>query len=334
MIRGPVLPEARAALWALVAPRLDLIERGLSLCCEALDCSEGRFGVVDGLARDASGAPVLVIVASDDDAHLAPRVHAAAAFLGRVADGLVTAVPEAALCPGQPGRVLVVGGPAATTSLELLRRLLLPSLEVCRLEAFRIGAVERFAVRWLAHEGGAAVPSRPPSVEFDVPNERREEWRAVQRLCERLDPSIRIDGGRFQQRITWHGRPLAELVTSNGDLFAIGSAGDRQPLVGARDVRGFSDALLRRYLRAAGIDSPHGSAPGRNDAPAAAGSSRSTETLRETLTASRLSAEEYSMLGGPTCVAMAESDGGNAADYVARMVGEPDGSWTEPRSRD
>jgi len=338
MIRGPVLPEARSALWALVAPRLDVVERGLTLCCEAVDCSEGRFGVVDGLARDANGAPVLVVIASDEDPHLAPRVLAAAEFLARVGDGLATAVPEAALCPGQEGRVVAIGGPAAIASLEMLRRFTIPSLAVCRLEAFRIGAAERFAVRWLDSLGAPANLSRTAAAGFDVPSARQDEWRAVQRLCERLDPAIRIDGGRFQQRITWQGRQLGEIVASDGGLFAAGADNERRPLATARDLRGFGDALLRSYLRAVGLEAPRrepaaSSGSARFDG-ANASSSRSAETLRETLSAARLSQEEYSLLGSPTHATMTEAEDGNPADYVARMVGEPDGSWTEPKPRD
>ncbi|MBP8299355.1 MAG: hypothetical protein KA020_03235, partial [Planctomycetes bacterium] len=68
MIRGPVLPQMREGLWSLVAGRLEAIETGLLLVLEDLDCSAGRLGAVEGLARDAAGAPVLLTMATDGDA--------------------------------------------------------------------------------------------------------------------------------------------------------------------------------------------------------------------------------------------------------------------------
>lgn len=41
MIRGPVLPNARERLWALVASRLAVVEQGLELVESGLDCSHG-----------------------------------------------------------------------------------------------------------------------------------------------------------------------------------------------------------------------------------------------------------------------------------------------------
>ena len=83
MIRGPVLPQGRERLWALVAQRLAVIETGLELVSETLDCSGDRHGAIEGLCRDASGAPVLVALAVDGDAMLLPRILAAAEFLDR-----------------------------------------------------------------------------------------------------------------------------------------------------------------------------------------------------------------------------------------------------------
>src|SRR5688572_18858763 len=140
MIRGPALsqPQPRLAAWGQIVDRLDTIERGLVLVLEGVDCSGGRFGLVDGLARDAMGAPVLLLAAVDGDGELAARAHAACEFLARVGNSLAAAVPEANLSPGARGRVLVVADDSANTSLELLRRLPLPGLHVCKLNPFRI----------------------------------------------------------------------------------------------------------------------------------------------------------------------------------------------------
>ena len=160
MIRGPVLPQLRDSLWSLVSRRLDAIERGLTLVVEGLDCSGGQLGQVDGLARDAMGGPVLVLLAVDGDALLSARVLSACEFLTRVGDSLVTAVPEANFCSGIGGRVLLVGTEASAASLELLRRLPLPAFQVCRLEPFRLAGTERFAVRWLSADGFWSLASQ------------------------------------------------------------------------------------------------------------------------------------------------------------------------------
>ena len=149
MIRGPVLPQGRERLWALVAQRLAVIETGLELVSETLDCSGDRHGAIEGLCRDASGAPVLVALAVDGDAMLLPRILAAAEFLDRVGVGFAAAVPEGTFCPDARPRLLVVGTEASTDAMRTLLRVGLPELEACRLEPFRLAGSERFAVRWL-----------------------------------------------------------------------------------------------------------------------------------------------------------------------------------------
>lgn len=309
MIRAPVLPHSREALWALVAVRLEVVERGLVLVAEGVDCSDGHYGAVEGLARDASGAPVLVLVAVDNDPLLPARVVAACEFLVRVGDSLVNAVPEANFCGGRSGRVFVVGGAAAAASMDLMRRLALPGLQICRLESFRIGGAERLAVRWLT-AGPAASVSAPatvePAVEFDVPPGQRGEWETIRSVCERIDPTVRIDGDRFLRRVTWHGRLLGEVVTSEGELRALDHEGGEHDLRGCGGVRRFADTLLRRYAEVAGLQiggaGPATTAPTRTRAPGAVANGRGSrgpqgESLRDALNASRVSQEEFSALG-------------------------------------
>ncbi len=344
MIRGPVLPHVRETLWTLVAGRLESVEHGLALAVEGVDCSGGQFGLVDGLARDAMGAPVLVLVAVDGDALLPARALAACEFLERVGDSLATAVPEANLCPGAQGRVIVVGASAGSGALELLRRLAFPSLHVCRLESFRIGNSERFAVRWLAmgDRTQVAKPQSPSDhvAEFQAPAARRGEWAAVQTLCERIDPSIRIDGDRYARRITWHGRLLGEVLSMDGGLVTLDCEGVERALDSARDVRAFGDLLLRRHAQLMGIgtfgaQSPVPPPPRRSSSGASRGVRPTRgESLRETMASSRLSPEEFTALGGPTAVSSAESEGANVADDVARIVAAQEGAWSPKRQHD
>jgi hypothetical protein len=340
MIRGPILPQLRESLWTLVSTRLDMVERGLELVLEGLDCSGGQLGLVEGLARDASGAPVLVLLAVDGDALLTARVLAAADFLQRLGDALVTAVPEARLCLGAVGRVLVVGTEAASASLDSLGRLPVPGLQVCRLEPFRIAGGERFAVRWLpapAASGGAAAPS------FVVPDEQRDLWRSVQELCSRIDPGVRIDGDRYWRRVSWQGRALADVRLVDGTLRAEVPGASPCDLLLASDVRSFGDRLLRRFVELAGLkleQSPavDASVSTREAAPRLAASGRragnrsDTESLRSVAAAARLSPEEYSALGGPASAAGGDAEIAVPADGDEDVIAAaPDSPWPPTR---
>ncbi len=309
MIRGPVLPHMREALWALVSVRLDVIERGLVLVAEGIDCSAGHAGPVDGLARDANGAPVLLLVATDNDGLLPARTIAACDFLQRVGDAFGAAVPEGNFCAGRTGRVIVVSGDGGRVAIETLRRLPLSGLEACRLEAFRIGGAERFAVRWLrAGNAGAAEDVAPA---FEVPAACRSAWDALEAVARRIDPAVAVDGGRFSRRITWRGRLLGEVVAVDGELRALGSDGVARGLTGDRDVRSFADSLVRRHAQFTGL------AP--IAAPREAQGTGSTdrlrpqrvETLRESLQAMRISTEERTALA--TGIGDELEDGGAAA---------------------
>ncbi|MBL8751171.1 MAG: hypothetical protein JNK78_18580 [Planctomycetes bacterium] len=287
----------RDALWALVSVRLDAIERGLVLVAEGIDCSAGQTGLVDGLARDANGAPVLLLVATDTDGLLPARTIAACDFLQRVGDAFGAAVPEGNFCAGRTGRVIVVSGDGGRSAVEMLRRLPLVGLEACRLEAFRIGGAERFAVRWL-RTGSAlsSVPVEDSAPAFEVPAACRSTWDALESVARRIDPAVAVDGGRFSRRITWRGRLLGEVVAVDGELRALGSDGIARGLAGDRDVRSFADSLVRRHAQFTGL------APvvAPREAQAAGSTDRlrtaRAESLRESMQAARISNEERNAL--------------------------------------
>lgn len=345
MIRGPVLPQLRTSVWAQLAGRLGSIERGLTLVVEGIDCSAGQFGHVEGLARDAMGAPVLVLVAVDGDGLLAARAHAACEFLTRIGDALPTAVPEADLVAGARGRVLVIGTDTGAASLDLLCRLPLPGLEVCRLETFRVAGSERLAVRWLGVDGSSrafagsdlAAPAAP---EFEVPIRCREAWEELRQLCERIDPGVAWSGDRFSRRVTWQGRLLGRIEVDGGDLYGYDAQGARHAMRGGDEARRFVDRLLRRYSQLAGLgivdgggqddgrDGPTTSggvdqATGAGSRAASAPRVRAGDSLRATLT-TRLSAEEYSALGEPVA-------GESAAVEPGADVAAENGPWQAQR---
>ena len=338
MIRGPVLPKMRDSLWELVSARLDQIESGLTLVLESLECGDPALGVVDGLARDAMGGPVLVMLAVDGDTLLPARALAADRFLQRVGDALAQAVPEANFGQGRPGRLLVIGTESSAAVLDQVCALPLRDLQVCTLEPFRVAGTERFAVRWVSEAGGGVVVPGPgsqvateaaeQSAEFVVPPARAALWEELSRLCTHIDPEVVVHGDRFSRRITWNGYLLGEVRSADGALIARAATGLVLGLHDLRDVRQFCDQLLRSYAQRAGLEwTRSGSATDQQDhqperRPADAGAARLTatrhaaggrrdaadrepradvqaESLRVSLSASRLSPEEHSALGEP-----------------------------------
>lgn len=347
MIRGPVLPQSREALWSLVVGRLDAVERGLELVGDGFDCSGGQLGLVDGLARDAVGAPVLLLLAVEGDALLVARTLAAADFLHRVGDALASALPEASFCPGVPGRVIVIAVERCAAACEVLARQPIGGVQVCRLEPFRLAGTEHFAVRWL-HEPAAPVATAPTAVSpsvvptFAAPPHLQSLWSGLQELCQRIDSGVRIDGDRYRRRITWNGRLLAEVHSMADALQGTIAGGQPCALAAPADLRQFSDQLVRTYMRLAGLSHVRPAEPGNDPGAereavsrhAAAGTGASTrpagDSLRMAAASARLSPEEYSALGGPTSAVGGEADGAVTADDVARIVAAQEGSWPLP----
>lgn len=345
MIRGPVLPQSREALWALVAGRLEAIERGLTLVAEGFDCSAGQLGLVDALARDVIGAPVLLLLVVEGDSLLMARAIAAADFLHRVGDALGSAVPEAAFCSGAPGRVIVIAVERCAAATEAFARQAIAGVQVCRLEPFRIAGSERFAVRWLATPGAVLAPAAPEARDvpaFVVPPNLQTLWSSLQEMCLRIDAGIKIDGDRYRRRITWNGRLLAEVHLVADVLQGTLVGGSPGALAAPADVRMFSDQLLRTYLRVAGLSNPRAADSGVGPIAARDPASRHAangtgalmrpvgESLRATTAAARLTPEEYSALGEPTSAVGGTTDGAVTADDVARIVAAQESSWPLP----
>lgn len=351
MIRGPVLPQSRDALWSLVAGRLEAIERGLGLVFEGFDCADGQLGSIEGFARDAEGAPVLLLLARPGDPLSAPRALDAAAFLQRVGDALVEAVPEAGFRRGGLGRVLVIAADGNASVCEPLLRHVSPRLQVCVLESFRVAGSERFAVRWLADErrAPAGVPERadkptvapapvPTSVAATAaPTKAHVQalWSSLKDLCLRIDQGIHIDDDNERRRISWNGKPLAEVHEAAGALHGVLSDGSSCALAVPADVGAFSNRVLRTYSQLAGIVIEKRPAPSR-DADGTPVASRhaangplrfpraSAESLRAAAAAARLSPEEHTALGGLASAASGGTEYAALAGDLVRMVAAHD----------
>lgn len=360
MMRGPVLPQSRDALWALVSGRLDVIERGLTVVFEGFDCADGHLGGIEGLARDAEGAPVLVVLARPDDPLLVPRALDAVSFLARVGDALAAAIPEAGFGSGVAGRVLVVAADGTASLCEPLLRHASARLQICALEPFRVAGSERFAVRWLADARRAAPAVEPIAVPVAAapiaassavaapapvlaavaaPSQAQVQalWANLKELCLRIDQGIRIDDDSERRRISWNGQHLAEVRETGGALHGVLSDGSSCALAAPADVGAFSNRVLRSYSQLAGIviQKRAAATPSRdNDTYPAASRLAATglgkpprasaEGLRAAAAAARLSPEEHSALGGLASSAGGESEFAALAGDLARIVAATD----------
>lgn len=344
MIRGPIIPQSRDALWSFVSGRLHAIQPGLTLVFDGFDCADVEFGAIEGLARDADGAPVLVLLARDGDPLLAPRALAAAAFLERVGDGLALAIPEGGFRSGLTGRALVVAVAGASADVRPLVRQSSASLQVCALEPFRVAGKERFAVRWLRDvpRPAAAVPAAesapvvavapavvaPAPVADPVPAPVQALWSRLEELCRRIDQDIHIDDEGDRRRIAWHGQTLAEVRASADALHGTLPDGSVCALSAPADVGAFSNRLLRGYSRLAGLvfEKRAAGAPGPDEDAAAhrAAANRAgrdgRDGLRAAAAAARLTPEEHSALGAPTSAVGEAVERAAMASDLARIA--------------
>jgi len=300
MIRGPVQPMTRDGLMQLLRERADLLEHGLRIVSEAIDCSRGVLGPIDALARDAGGAPVLLFVAEPHDEVLVPRVLAAHRFVERNGASLARAMPEVDVRFGQPFRCFVVGADLDSDLIEAMSRLRLPNLEIYELELFLVGAQERCVVRSRTPAIGPV-----PTLDAAVPAVARTIWDAIVSLVTRIDPAIHLDGDRFSRRATYRGRVLCEFWCVDDHVFASLPGTTPRLMQDGDDLRQFGDQAMRRFLALLSErDALVGSMLARSElgagtSTAAAGRDLSLATLRASLSASRLSREEYSALGEP-----------------------------------
>jgi hypothetical protein len=335
------MPQSRDALWSFVSGRLHAIQPGLTLVFDGFDCADGELGAIEGLARDADGAPVLVLLARDGDPLLAQRALAAAAFLERVGDGLALAIPEGGFRGGLTGRALVVAVAGAAAAVRPLVRQASASLQVCALEPFRVAGKERFAVRWL-HDGARATATAPNAAERiaaevgaaaaaataapaagPTPAHVQALWSRLEELCLRIDQGIRIDAADDRRRITWNGQTLAEVRADADALRGTLPDGSECALSAPADVGAFSNRLLRGYSRLAGLVFAKRSAAGGDDDAAAlrAPAARTgLDGLRAAAAAARLTPEEHSALGAPTSAVGDVAERAAMASDLARIA--------------
>lgn len=295
MIRGPVLTLSRDGLWRLVRQRTGLLERGLRVVAEQLELGAGDVAPVDGLARDATGAGVLLFVADEREASLPARVLAAHAFWQRNHKGLARALPEADLRDASRVRLVVVGARLADDTAQALRRLQLAELEIAEVDVFRVAGQDRVVVHWALGNGSSGA------LDVAVPARERDLLAAFDQFVNRLDPAIRVEGDRFSRRASFDGHVLGECWYEASAVHVAANGGAPQRIDRLADLRQVVDSLARRYLQLQGVHGDDGSGRAAKDAEADdEHASDGLEAVRASLRAARISREEREALEPPT----------------------------------
>lgn len=309
MIRGSVLPLQRDGLWRLIRQRTGLFERGFRVVAEQIELGTAGLPPVDGLVRDASGAPVLVFATDDRDPSLCARVLAAHAFWSRNAEGMARALPEADLRDGAACRMLVVGVAMRTEAVQALQRLQIPALEIVEVDAFRLAGQERIVVRCLGGRVG-----KPESAPLDaaMQDSDRGVFEAFEQFVRRLDPKIRLEGDRFSRRASYEGRLLGDFWYADEAVHALVCGGQNRRIDTDVEMRAVCDQLARRYLQVHGPADAGDQAVGPADGRMAGGEdlaagedelqfpAQGLEAVRSCLVTSKLSREEREALMDPS----------------------------------
>ncbi|GAB4138298.1 MAG: hypothetical protein Fur0037_03910 [Planctomycetota bacterium] len=295
MISGPILPTTAEGVRQILEAHPERIERGLSLEVTDLDFTHGALGPIDVLCRDAAGRPVALFAAHGEDLSLAPRIAATAAFVRRNASALPLALPQVRANLAGPWRFLVAASSLSEAVLEDLRGLGIETLEVLVVEPFFVGGQERLVIR----DALRRTPVEPPCAPEPA------AWDRLLALVARIDPAIRIGGDRYFRRILCRGEELGEFWIDGDRVRASVPGAAPSEIATEEDALRFADLVLRAVLaRADGAPVPAGR---ESSADAArAGESRGIQkgmtlgALRKSLSASRLTREEYSALGDLT----------------------------------
>ncbi len=250
MISGPIIPRTGECLWELLNQDPSLIERGLQVVRGDLVLDEGL--VIDALARDASGGPVLLFCAADtgagfEERRLPGRIREACDWFVRNWRVLATALPDCAIRLNDPPRLIAVGFEFSDVCLERLRDPEFAELSVYRFEGVFIDGQRHIGVtpvfgKAIEEMTSSAVPVGIRDVDLGARCGQFLE------IMARLDPDLRIEGDRFSRRFFSSAGFLAEL-RYDGDSLLIATASDEARIVQTEeDIEDVVDRVLRCYL--------------------------------------------------------------------------------------
>jgi hypothetical protein len=310
MISGPVFPRTREGLRELVEQHLCEIEFGLQRVERDLEFEPGC--AADLLAKDAAGRPALVfVVAGDPPGELLTRVLMARAWMQSGAAVLANMVASGGLNCELAPRFIAVGYEIHSDLVRLLSECAPGALELYQLRVVRIGGRIRVGMIPLcgvdatADEGPYRVPSGVSSATAKTLCARFLE------LMRRVESDFRIVGDRYSRRFHHDGVLLTELSVLDGDVRVRipkhapsgtpSSADAREQVLELRAVEDCHEAVdrvMRSYLALLAAN-PRSNADSSavvhhcDQAPRTV----SLADIREAMGASRLSPEEYSLLG-------------------------------------
>ncbi len=247
MIYGPIVPRTQDGLAEVVLRAPERLEGGLQTVVEGLRLGEGIL--VDAVARDASGLPVLLFLAPPpDDRSVPARVVEALSWFDEFGAALRDVLQRRAVRLDRGVRAIVACFDLTDTTLRRLRELADPRITVLRLEPFQIGGQRDVGVVPLLdhgrpHLGARVTDAGLPSALDDYPRARR-----FLDLIDRLDPVIEASGDRYRRSFSYRGTALATLCRVD-DVVEVRFAGAAPlPLREEADVAIAFDRVARRYL--------------------------------------------------------------------------------------
>ena len=220
MISGPTIPNTLGSLRELVVSQAGLIEHGLRVLSR--DVVLGQDVGVDALACDASGAPVLLFVATPETgSHIPARVLESQTWLAKNAGFLARTLADPDFSVERSPRFLVVGLEILADTLSALKRLDIDGLVVLQLCSMTVGGRLRLGVSEL-HVSGQAAGAAPRDpfcvpVGFVDPAAQQLAARFLD-LARRTDVRMTAVGDRFSRRLFLGGRPVAQLGMELGRL--------------------------------------------------------------------------------------------------------------------
>lgn len=298
MISGPRIAKNRDGLTELLVRLCDGPEAELQLLAQELLLDDDLL--VDALAVDAAGGPVLVFLAPESEPAVLPaRILAARVWVRRNAPLLAAASPRAGALDWARARVWVLAFDLPVGVHELLAEASGGRLEVRH-------------VRWLRHQGqvrvhaaaGRAADASLPAggaPEPAMPDPRGH----LTTFLARLDRRVRLHEDGASGSILLGDTTLARLQGTNGDLHL--HIEDREPIA-LRDEPERSEALellLRRYFAA--------TAPAALQAATQPARARGhADPARPEFEAPRVSPEEFTALSGAPCAGIPPSHEGTA----------------------
>ena len=263
MISGPTVPHPRLLVADLLRSQGGIdrlggvdhhfLESGLVFIEEDIEFGEGLR--VDFLARDAAGAPVLILAVEDADAARIPLAlldldhwFRKNAFLLRQGLGLVESAPPGLRWDLQHRIFLVTHGLRAS-HLERLEGLASLPLQVFELSFLALRGKRQWYARLLPAWQTRVHGHLPPVPTGLVDAHQADLVHHFLNRLGALSSGLEIHGDRYHRLILFEGRPCAELLCTDRDArLRIEGRDEERILLAVSDVEAALDQVLRLLL--------------------------------------------------------------------------------------